>query len=109
MAYVDENGLILIDDVEVASDVSKLQAGLNSLNEALEILNNMANINSSFEGCTATAIESSIVDLIKQIESQKEQIEKIIMYIKAVAERYKVIDAKMRDYIKNSPQDWSKS
>lgn len=103
MAYVDENGLILIDDVEVAEDITKLKTTLDLLDEALEKIKQIQNTNSGFMGHTAAAIDETSIELINRINEQKEEIETTIGYINRVVERYKTIDAKMRDLI-NSTQ-----
>lgn len=103
MAYVDENGLILIDDVEVAEDITKLKTTIDLLEEALEKVKQIQNANSGFMGHTAAAINETSVELINRINAQKEEIETTIGFINRVVERYKAIDAKMRDVI-NSTQ-----
>ena len=99
MAYVDENGLILIDDAEVAEDIKRLNAVLELLEEALRKINQIASINSSFKGDTAEAISSSTVEMTKKLNEQKEKIEEEISYINEVVERYKTIDANMKNQI----------
>ena len=103
MAYVDENGLILIDDVEVAEDITKLKTTIDLLDEALDKVKQIQNANSGFMGHTAAAINETSVELINRINAQKEEIETTISFINRVVERYKAIDAKMRDVI-NSTQ-----
>ena len=56
MAYVDENGLILIDDVEIAEDIAKLKSTIDLLDEALEKIKQIQSENSVFMGHTASAI-----------------------------------------------------
>ena len=102
MAYVDENGLILIDDVEVAEDISKLKLTMTLLDEALASINQMVSINSSFKGDTAIAIDEATTEMLSRISAQKSEIEATINYINRVVERYKTIDANMRDHINST-------
>lgn len=102
MAYVDENGLILIDDVEVAEDIQRLNTVLDLLDETLKKINQVASINSGFKGDTAEAIASSSAEMIKKLNEQKEQIEEEIRYINHVVERYKIIDANMKNQINST-------
>jgi len=102
MAYVDQNGLILIDDVEVAEDITKLRNVIGLMEEALSELNQVIDINSGFKGDTAQAIESSTSEIRNRINAQKEDIEAEIRYITSVVERYKTIDANMRDQINST-------
>lgn len=102
MAYVDQNGLILIDDIEVSEDINKLKNAMNTMMESLELINQIISINSEFKGDIAEAIQTSSIDLTNKIKEQKEEIEAEIRYINDVVERYKVIDAAMRDQINST-------
>ena len=102
MAYVDQNGLILIDDVEVAEDITKLKATMDLMEEALNTINQIISINSGFKGDTAEAIEQATVDMVNRVTAQKDEIEAAIRYINQVVEMYKTIDANMRDHINNT-------
>jgi RecA/RadA recombinase len=102
MAYVDQNGLVLIDEIEAGEDVKKLTAALNSMDEALEIINQIANINAAFSGDTANAIEVSSTELIKQVNLQKTAIEEEIRFINEVVTKYQTIDTKMKDQINST-------
>ena len=102
MAYVDQNGLILIDDIEVAEDITKLKNAMNSMDEALDLLKQMNSINGAFSGDTAEAIASTVDSMIGKINQQKEDIEAEIRYINSVVEMYKTIDANMRDHINST-------
>ena len=102
MAYVDTNGLILIDEVEVAEDIKRLQSVLDIMNEVLETVNSIENINSTFDGPTASAITFSTDALREKLTNQKTEIEEEIAYINAVVTRYQEIDRKMRDLINSS-------
>lgn len=99
MAYVDQNGLILIDDVEVSEDINKLKNAMDLMLESLEKINEIISINSEFKGDIAEAIQSSATELTNKINEQKEEVEAEIRYINEVVERYKTIDATMRDQI----------
>lgn len=99
MAYVDENGLILIDDVEVAEDLAKLKTTMDLFDEALTLINQIVSINSGFKGDTAEALEAATFEMTKRVTAQKEEIEVAIRYINQVVEMYKTIDANMRDHI----------
>ncbi|MBP5418076.1 MAG: hypothetical protein J6Y58_11205 [Clostridiales bacterium] len=102
MAYVDQNGLIMIEEMEAAADVKKLNAAKDSLVETLAVLNNIAGINSAFKGEAATTIETTVLELIKKVEGQKAAIENEINYINQVVEKYKVIDANMKNQINSA-------
>lgn len=99
MAYVDQNGLILIDDVEVAEDINKLKTTLSLMEDTLNTINQIISINSNFKGDTASAIEECTVEMVNRVTAQKEEIEEAIRYINQVVEMYKTIDANMRDHI----------
>lgn len=102
MAYVDQNGLILIDEIEAAEDVKKLKSALATMEEALELINQIAGINSAFSGDTANAIEISSAELMKQVNQQKAEIEEEIRIINEVVERYQLVDAKMKNQINST-------
>lgn len=102
MAYVDENGLILIDDVEVAEDIAKLKTTMDLFDEALSSINQIISINSGFKGDTAQALDEATAEMVKRVTAQKEEIEEAIRYINQVVERYKTIDANMRDQINST-------
>lgn len=102
MAYVDQNGLILIDEVEAAEDIKKLKSALASMEEALDLVNQIAGVNSAFSGDTADAIGVSCAELIKQINQQKSQIEDEINFINGVIEKYQNIDANMKNQINSA-------
>lgn len=102
MAYVDQNGLIMIDEVEAAEDIKKLNAAKDSLMEALEIINNIASINSTFKGDAANTIDITVTELIKKINGQKAAIEDEIRIINQVVEKYKTIDANMKNQINST-------
>ena len=102
MAYVDENGLILIDDVEVAEDVAKLKTTIDLFDKALETINQIICINSGFKGDTALALEEATTEMNNRLSAQKGEIEETIAYINQVVERYKHLDAKMRDQINST-------
>ena len=99
MAYVDQNGLILIDEVEAAEDVNRLNKVLALLDEELTKINQISEINNGFKGDTAVAIGLSATEMTKKVNAQKNEIEAEIRYIKAVVERYKTIDANMKNQI----------
>ncbi len=102
MAYVDQNGLVMIDAMEASADVRKLNAAKESLVEALAVINNIAAINSAFKGEAAMTIETTVVDLMKKVDTQKAAIEKEIMIINQVIEKYKTIDANVKNQINSS-------
>ena len=70
MAYVDQNGLILIDDIEVSEDINKLKNAMNTMMESLELINQIISINSEFKGDIAEAIQTSAIDLTNKIKEQ---------------------------------------
>ena len=102
MAYVDQNGLVLIDEIEAADDIKKLKNALVTLEETLEIVNQIAGINSSFSGDTANAIEVSSAEFINRINQQKTQIENEIKVITDLIAKYQVIDNKMKNQINSA-------
>lgn len=102
MAYVDQNGLIMIDEIEASEDVKKLMNAKDAMMEALDIINNMASINSAFRGETADAINVTTTELVKKVNAQKTAIEDEIRYINQVVEKYRTIDANMKNQINSA-------
>lgn len=102
MAYVDQSGLILIDEIEAAEDILKLKKTIESMNEALKKLNEMESINSVSKGDAADTVDSVAAELIKQVNNQKIEIEQTIKYINELIEKYKTIDANMKNQINTS-------
>ena len=102
MAYVDQNGLVLIDEIEATEDIKKLCSANDLLSETLEIINQILAVNSGFKGDTANAIEGSCAELIKRVNDQKASIEAEISFINQVVERYKFIDSSMKNQINSS-------
>ncbi len=102
MAYVDQSGLILIDEIEAAEDILKLKKTIESMNEALKKLNEMESINSVSKGDAADTVDSVAAELIKQVNNQKLEIEQTIKYINELIEKYKTIDANMKNQINTS-------
>lgn len=99
MVCVDQNGLILIDEVEAAEDNKKLNIALTYMEEAYELVSQIAGVNSAFRGDTADAIGFSCAELLEQINQQKNKIEEEIKYVNEVVEKYKNIDANMKNQI----------
>ena len=102
MAYVDQNGLVMIDEMEAFADVKKLNAAKESLIEALNVINNIASINSAFKGEAATTIEATAVELMNKVNAQKAAIENEIRIINQVVEKYKIIDANLKNQINST-------
>ena len=102
MAYVDQSGLILIDEIEAAEDILKLKKTIESMNEALKKLNEIESINSVSKGDAADTVDSVAAELIKQVNNQKLEIEQTIKYINELIEKYKTIDANMKNQINTS-------
>lgn len=102
MAYVDQSGLILIDEIEAAEDILKLKKTIESMNEALKKLNEMESINSVSKGDAADTVDSVAAELIKQVNNQKLEIEQTIKYINELIEKYRTIDANMKNQINTS-------
>ena len=102
MAYVDQNGLIMIDEVEAAEDIKKLKKTVDSMNEALEKLNEINSINSVSKGDAANTVDSVATELIKQDNNQKKEIEQTIAYINGIIEKYRIIDTNMKNQINAS-------
>ena len=102
MAYVDQNGSIMIDEIETAEDIKSLRAVLDILNDTLSKLNQIINVNSAFKGDTAEAIELSTSEIIKRVNQQKDEIEAEIQYINKIVEKYKTIDSNMKNQINSA-------
>lgn len=102
MAYVDQNGLIMIDEIEAAEDIKKLNAAKDSLEEALAVINNIAGINSTFKGEAANSIEITVTELMKKIALQKKAIEDEIRIINQVIEKYRIIDSNIKNQINSA-------
>lgn len=99
MAYVDQNGLVLIDEVEATEDIKKLKDARNLLIEATELINQIVAINSGFKGNTAEAIEFVNVKLLGCINSQINGIEAGEQMINKVVNYYSTVDTNMKDQI----------
>lgn len=102
MAYVDQNGLILIDEIEAAEDVKKLNATKDLLIDAMEIINQIVASNNSFQGDTANAIDVAALELTNKIKEQISGIEDEIRFINSVVERYKAIDTGIKNQVNSS-------
>ena len=102
MAYVDQNGLIMIDEIEAAEDIKKLSMAKESLNEALETINQIVGVNSAFQGDTATEVETSSEALKNRVVAQIAAIDEAIKFINQVVENYKLIDEKMKNQINST-------
>ncbi len=101
MAYVDQDGLIMIDEVEASEDIKKLKSALEALNDVLDIINNISSINGGFKGNTALTIESATLELVKQVNNQKQGIEDSISLINSLLEKYKTLDSNLKNIIQN--------
>ena len=102
MAYVDQNGLVMIDEIEAAEDIKKLNEAKESLLDALAVLNNIAGINSAFKGEAANSIETTVTELMKKVDLQKTAIEDEIRTINQVIEKYRIIDSNMKNQINSA-------
>ena len=89
MAYVNKDGVIWMNDVEVAEDISKLRNALNLMTESIDIINSVIEINSTFKGDIAESFDTSSMEIIKQIDMQKDEINRTINYINEVVTMYK--------------------
>ena len=101
MAYVDQDGLIMIDEVEASEDIKKLKSALVVMEDALNILNNIVNINGAFKGDTAIAIDTASAELIKKVNEQKTGIENTIEQINSLINKYRAIDMNIKNRIQN--------
>ncbi len=101
MAYVDQDGLVMIDEVEAFEDIKKLKSALVVMEDALNILNNIVNVNGGFKGDTAVAIDTASAELIKKVTEQKEGIEYTIEQINSLINKYKAIDMNIKNRIQN--------
>ena len=102
MAYVDQNGLVMIDEIEAAEDIKKLNAAKESLLEALAVVNDIAGINSTFKGDTANSIDLTVIELKKRIDAQTSAIDEEIRRINQVTEKYRIIDSNMKNQINST-------
>lgn len=99
MAYVDQNGLILIDEIEASEDVNKLTRTIETMDETLAIINQIVSVNSASEGEVAKTIEASALEMITDIKKQKEAIEAEIKFINETIEKYRIIDEDIKNKI----------
>ena len=99
MAYVDQNGLIQIDEIEASDDVKKLTKAVEILEEALSIINQIISINSASEGELTKTIEFSSKEMINDLTKQKNAIETEIKFISDTIEKYRVLDEEMKNKI----------
>ena len=102
MSYVDQNGLILLDENEAFDDINKLKSALSSLDEALSTIGQIASINSGFSGDTASMIEASVLELTQKINQQKNMIENEIKFISEVVTKYQTIDSMMKNQVNST-------
>jgi len=102
MSYVDQNGLILLDENEAFDDINKLKSALSSLDEALNTIGQIASINSGFSGDTASMIEASVLELTQKINQQKNMIENEIKFISEVVTKYQTIDNMMKNQVNST-------
>lgn len=102
MTYVDQNGLILLDENEALDDIKKLKSALVSLEEALSIIGQIAGVNSGFSGDTASMIETSVLELTQKINQQKNMIENEIKFISEVVTKYQTIDCTMKNQVNSA-------
>ena len=93
MAYLDKNGLILIDDVAADSDVKKLKDAKAKLQTALNSIGNITTLNSELSGPTATAITETSQVLKSYLEIQIANIDTTIGNINGTVNKYKTIDS----------------
>ena len=102
MAFRDGDGTILIDDVAAENDVSKLNAALEKLEEAIAFVNQMIVLNSEMSGPSATAIEEAALTFKTQLEIQKTNIETTIENIRGTVRKYHTLDAELSNRISGS-------
>lgn len=101
MAFKDANGRITIDEVAAQKDIANIRAAIQDLQAAKDSLTEIKYQAQSFSGRTATGIEESMVQLMKEYDKMILQLNDTVETITNTVEKYKKIDQELRNYINN--------
>ena len=101
MAFKDANGKITIDEVAAQKDINDIRAAIQDLQAARDSLNEIMYQSQSFSGRTATGIEESSLQLIKEYDKMIQQLNNTVTTITNTVEKYRKIDEDLKNYINN--------
>ena len=99
MPYLDEKGTILIDEIEAANDVDKLNAARDQLKSAMNKIQQIMMLNADFSGPVKDSVEEATANFTSALKSQIEMIESTVSYINHVVEHYEAIDRNLKGTI----------
>ena len=101
MAFKDANGRITIDDIAAQRDIANIRAAIQDLEAARDSLNEIRYQAQSFSGKTASGIEESSLQLIREYDKMIQQLNNTVTTITGTVEKYKKIDEDLKNYINN--------
>lgn len=99
MPYTDETGKILIDEIEAASDIEKLNQAREKLTSALEKIQQVMTLNTDFDGPVKESVEEATVNFSSALQAQIEAIDSSIRNINHVVNHYMTIDQNLKNTI----------
>ncbi len=99
MGFKDSNGQITIDEMAAQKDICNLSQSAESLNSALENINQIISVSAEFKGNSAAAINENAVILKRRIETLISEISESAEYIKNTVSRYQLTDGNLKTFI----------
>ena len=92
MTYRDAKGMVLIDDVAVSKDVTRLKSSLECLKTVKQKLVYVISLNQTMSGPTADSIDTSAHMLLREVNKIIDSIDDTINVLVSTLNKYRSID-----------------
>lgn len=99
MALYDENGKITIDDIAAGEDVKRIKDAIAKIDETKAAIEQIKNQSETFSGEAASSMLETSQVLVNALRELEEQLEQQIKFINRTVERYKQLDAEVKNKI----------
>ncbi len=96
MAYVDEDGKIMIDEDAAMKDVRRLREAKAILQESYDAMGHMAAQAAGFQGNTNAAISEKGMEMVGRIRKMMEKLEEAADFIEKTVAHYRKLDAELK-------------
>ena len=99
MEFRDSDGRITIDEAAAQKDIKQLQLSIESMQKALNELNEILAQSEEFSGNTATQIREASVLMIQNIQKSIKNTEDAIDQIQKTVSKYQLLDQKVKGIV----------
>lgn len=102
MAYYDENGRIIIDEVAAQADIRRIETAIASLNNSKKAINNLIQQATSEQGQTSSTIIEKATEMRNQIDAMIARLSETASFISRTVAHYQWVDQKIKEAINAS-------